>query len=256
MSRNSQPLRVAHRGGSYLAPENTLSAFRNALTLPIDVTELDVHMSRDGQLVVIHDPVVERRTDGWGNILDLDFAYLRSLDAAAHFPGGWPRAEQIPTLREALDVAKGRTPVFIDIKPSRRGDVFARYPHIEEAVLEEVRHAGILDQVMLLSFDWKYFPLIKALEPAMPTGALVAAKLWDAVRENAFEILVDQVTALGCAWINLHLKLFEPAMIAIAHAHGLKFGVWNVNILEDMRRLAAAGVDAITSDRPDLFAAM
>src|SRR5579875_2606703 len=87
--------RVAHRGGSQLAPQNTLAAFRNALALPIDAIELDVHLSRDGQLVVIHDNTVEKLTDGEGNILDLDFAYLRSLNAAAHFPGGWPQAQQI-----------------------------------------------------------------------------------------------------------------------------------------------------------------
>jgi len=85
--------RVAHRGGSHLAPENTLAAFANALTLPIDAIELDVHMSRDGHAVVIHDNIVDKRTNGKGNILDLDFAYLRSLNAAAHFPGGWPEPQ-------------------------------------------------------------------------------------------------------------------------------------------------------------------
>src|SRR5947209_6928497 len=77
--------RVAHRGGSHLAPENTLAAFRHALTLPIDAIELDVHMSRDGHPIVFHDHTVDKRTNGTGNILDLDLAYLRSLNAAAHF---------------------------------------------------------------------------------------------------------------------------------------------------------------------------
>src|SRR5437764_1237987 len=76
--------RVAHRGGARLAPENTLAAFRNALTLPVDAVELDVQMSRDGQALVFHDATMERLTNGQGNILDLDAAYLRSLNAAAH----------------------------------------------------------------------------------------------------------------------------------------------------------------------------
>src|SRR6266404_1524223 len=109
--------RVAHRGGSHLAPENTLAAFRNALTLQVDAIELDVHMSRDGHAIVFHDYTVEGRTDGQGNILDLDFAYLRSLNAAAHFPGGWPQPEQIPTLSEVLHLAKGRVQIYIEIKP-------------------------------------------------------------------------------------------------------------------------------------------
>src|SRR2546421_12802712 len=86
--------RIAHRGGSRLAPENTLAAFRNALTLPVETIELDVQMSRDGYPIVFHDNTLERLTDGKGNILDLDFAYLRSLNAAAHFPGNSPVAEQ------------------------------------------------------------------------------------------------------------------------------------------------------------------
>src|SRR5579863_4998644 len=127
--------RVAHRGGSALAPENTLAAFRNALTLPVDAIELDVHMTRDGHAIVFHDNTVERRTNGKGNILDLDFAYLRGLNVAAHFPGGWPHAQQIPTLGEVLDLAKGRALVYIEIKSSRRGNNYGRYPNIAATVL-------------------------------------------------------------------------------------------------------------------------
>src|SRR6266571_8439333 len=108
---NKHVQRVAHRGGSRLAPENTLAAFRNALTLPIDTIELVVHMTRDGQVIVFHDNTVERRTNGVGNLLDLDFAYLRGLNAAAHFPGGWPEPQQIPALREVLDLVKGQLKV-------------------------------------------------------------------------------------------------------------------------------------------------
>src|SRR3989449_544425 len=129
---NKHVQRVAHRGGSHLAPENTLAAFRNALTFPIDAIELDVHMSRDGHAVVIHDNTVDKRTNGKGNILDLDFAYLRSLNAAAYFPGGWPEPQQIPTLREVLDLAKGHTQVYIEIKASKRDGVQGRYPHIAQ----------------------------------------------------------------------------------------------------------------------------
>src|SRR2546429_5493756 len=74
--------RIAHRGGAHLAPENTLAAFRNALTLPVDTIEMDVQMSRDGYPIVFHDNTIERLTDGEGNILDLDFATLRSLNAS------------------------------------------------------------------------------------------------------------------------------------------------------------------------------
>src|SRR6266852_8071109 len=189
--------RVAHRGGSQLAPENTLAAFRNALSFPIDAIELDVHMSRDGHLVVFHDYTVEKRTNGKGNLLDLDFAYLRSLNAAAHFPGGWSEPQQIPTLREVLDLAKGHVQAYIEIKPSKRNGAYGHYPNIAETVLEEVRHAGMLDQVLIISFDWSTLPLIKSLEPALQTGALVSRDVWDAHARDALDTLIGQATALG-----------------------------------------------------------
>ena len=116
--------RVAHRGGSHLAPENTMAAFRTALTLPIDAIECDVQMSRDGRAIVFHDYTVERLTDSEGNILDLDFATLRSLNAAAHFRDGWPQTQRIPTLQEVLKFAKGRTSVYIEIKFGKRDGAY------------------------------------------------------------------------------------------------------------------------------------
>src|SRR5947209_1289647 len=111
-------LRVAHRGGSALAPENTLAAFRNALNLHVDAFELDVQMSCDGHALVFHDETVERLTNGQGNLLDLDLAYLRTLNVAAHFVGGWPEPQQMPTLREVLTLAReAEIQVFIEIKP-------------------------------------------------------------------------------------------------------------------------------------------
>src|SRR5713226_1325603 len=161
--------RIAHRGGSLLAPENTLAAFRNALTLPVDTIEMDVQMSRDGYPIVFHDNTVERLTNGEGNILDLDFAYLRSLNVAAHFSGNWPAAEQIPTLREVLDLASGRVQVQIEIKTSQRDGVYGRYPQIVEAVVNEVRATAMLQQAVIISFDWSVLPVVKSLEPTLAT---------------------------------------------------------------------------------------
>jgi glycerophosphoryl diester phosphodiesterase len=248
--------RVAHRGGSQLAPENTLAAFRNALTFPIDAIELDVHMSRDGHLVVFHDYTVEKRTNGKGNLLDLDFAYLRSLNAAAHFPGGWPEPQQIPTLREVLDMAKGHVQVYIEIKPSKRDGVFGRYPNIVEAVVDEVCAVDMLYQVLIISFDWMVLPHVKSLEPTVQTGALVSDDVWDPQKDNALDTLIEQVTTLGCNWINMDRDLFTNDMPAVLHERGYKLGVWTVNNQVELRRFAAAGVDSLTSDRPNLFSSV
>ncbi len=256
MKMNHHIQLVAHRGGSHLAPENTLAAFRNALTLPIDAIELDVHMSRDGHAIVFHDYIVDKRTNGSGNILDLDFAYLRSLNVAARFPGGWPEPQQIPTLREVLDLAKGRVQVYIEIKLSKRNGTFGRYPNIAETVVEEVRPTGMLDQVLVISFDWMILPVIKSLEPAMKTGALVSDDVWNPHAEHAWQYLIEQVKMLWCDCINVNCELFTEDMPKAAHDHGFQLGIWTVNTEAAMRRFATAGVDSVTSDRPDLFVAL
>jgi glycerophosphoryl diester phosphodiesterase len=246
--------RVAHRGGAQLAPENTLAAFRRALTLPVDAVELDVQMSRDGRPIVFHDATVERLTGGRGNILDLDFAYLRTLNAAANFPGGWPEPQQIPTLDEVLAVIKGHLGAYIEIKPSRRGRVYGRYPRIAETVVEELQRAQILEPVVIISFDWYLLPVVKRLAPTLQTGALVSDEVWDPHAGQPFDTVLEQIKDLGCDWLDLDYTLFQPEMPSLVHSYGLKLGVWTVNSEEQLQQLAAAGVDALTSDRPDLFA--
>jgi glycerophosphoryl diester phosphodiesterase len=248
--------RVAHRGGGHLAPENTLAAFRNALTMPIDAIELDVHMSRDGHIVVFHDNHVHKRTNGSGNLLDLDLTYLRSLNAAARFPGGWAEPHQIPTLREVLELAKGHVQVYIEIKTSMRRNTHGRYPNIAEEVVEAVRSQGLLDQVLVISFDWMILPMFKSLVPSIQTGAIVSDNVWNPHERHALQHLFEQASELGCNWINMNHKLFTIEMSQIAHEHGFKLGLWTVNTKTALRRFAAAGVDSLTSDRPNLFSVL
>ncbi len=246
--------RIAHRGGTNLAPENTRAAFRNALTLPVDAVELDVQMSSDGKLIVFHDNTVERLTEGTGNILDLNFAMLRSLDAAAHFPGGWKEREQIPTLREVLTLLKGRLFVCIEIKASKREGIYDRYPHIVEYVIDDVQTMGMIDEVLLISFDWQALAEVKKLQPALPTGAIVSHTWWHAQAERPVERLCNQVADLGCEWISMDYRLVSPDVVTTIHERGFKLGVWTVNTLDGIRQMISFGVDSVTSDQPDLFA--
>jgi glycerophosphoryl diester phosphodiesterase len=246
--------RVAHRGGSRLAPENTLAAFRNALTLPIDAIELDVQMSRDGHAIVFHDETIERLTNGVGNILDLDFSFLRSLNAATHFSGGWPEAQQIPTLREVLNLAKNRVQVYVEIKSGKRDGAYVRYPHIVEMVVQEIRAAAMLKQVLIISFDWQALSLIKELEPALPTGANVSIEWWASAGEQAPTTLLAEMKAARCDWVNVDGRLLTLELVQAAHGQDLKLGAWTVDSLEELRRFAVIGADSLTSDRPNLFA--
>jgi glycerophosphoryl diester phosphodiesterase len=245
--------RVAHRGGAGLAPENTIAAFLNALSLPIDAIELDVHMSRDGHVIVFHDNQVHKRTKGSGNILDLDLSYLRSLDAAARYPGGWPEPQYIPTLSEVLELAKGSTQVYIEIKTSKRGRTLGSYPNIAEQVNALVHKAGMIKNVLIISFDWQILSAIKSLEPTVETGMLVSKKVWNPNTKNGMGLLLEKAAAFECEWINMDYKLFTNEISQAIHSNGLKLGLWTVNSETDMLRFAEAGVDSLTSDRPDLF---
>lgn len=247
-------LRVAHRGGSLLAPENTMAAFRLALTFPVDAIECDVHMSRDGHLIVFHDNTVERLTEGEGNILDLDFAYLRSLNAAAHFSGGWPEAQQIPTLQEVLELVKGRLQICIEIKTSKRDDIYGRYPGIAQAVVKEVQTIGMVRNTWVISFDWQVLQEVKTLEPTLRIGAIVSRDNWDFQQPSALYKLAQSALALKADGLFVDCRLFTDNMLTVAHRYGLQLDLWTVNSEEELRYLATAGVDALTTDRPDLFA--
>ena len=248
--------RVAHRGGAHLAPENTFAAFVNALSLPVDAIELDVHMSRDGHVIVFHDNHVHKRTNGSGNLLDLDMSYLRRLDAAARHPGGWPEPQQIPTLSEVLDLARGRAQVYIEIKPGKRRQTYQSYPNIAEKVIALVQQAGMVDNVLVMSFDWLILPVIKSLEPSIETGMLISKRVWNPRASNGMQLLFEKAEEYGCVWINMDYKLFTAEMPQTVHNNGFKLGLWTVNAEEDILRFAAAGVDSLTSDRPDLFSVL
>lgn len=244
---------IAHQGGAQLAPGNTLAAFRNALAFQVDAIELDVHRSRDGHLVVFHDNTVERGTDGEGNILDLDFMYLRSLNAASQFHGHWPERVQMPTLREVLDLAKGRAQVFIEIKLSKRNEHHGYYPNIVETVMKDVRATGMVEQVVVISFGWELLGQAKTVEPTIQTGMIVGKELWDYRAEGATEALLEQATSLKSDWIDIEHDLLTPERAQAIHHADFKVAVWTVNSQEELRHYRDMGVDAVTTDRPDLW---
>ncbi len=114
----------------------------------------------------------------------------------------------------------------------------------------------MLDQVLVISFDWPILAEIKALEATIATGAIVSRTVWKPEPKHALETLVEQVQSLGCSWVNLDDKLFTPEILEIVHHRGLKLGIWTVNTLPRLRSLIASGVDSLTTDRPDLFSAL
>jgi glycerophosphoryl diester phosphodiesterase len=248
---------VAHRGGAALAPENTLAAFQNALTFGVDAVEMDVHLTRDGEVVVFHDNMLDGKTDGQGNIADVTWAELQTLNAAAKFPHGWPEPVPISTLAQVIQVLKGKVRLQIEIKLMERNGHYRRYPQIEAKVVDILRTTGALNEALIISYDWGCLITIKTLEPRLLVGTIVApeslARLPIHNQMTPFA-LIKTIQSLEADYLNIDSNLVTKYLVDTAHANGLKVGVWTVNEPPMMQRLAVLGIDSLTSDRPDLLA--
>jgi glycerophosphoryl diester phosphodiesterase len=235
-----QVLVVAHRGASALAPENTLAAFRLALENGAPAVECDVHLCADGVPVVIHDDTVDRTTDGTGKVAALPLERLRRLDAGSwHGPAF--AGEGIPTLDEALAVCAGKARLFVEIKMG------AGAPLVE-ATLEAIARAP-RTAVAVISFGPEEVRQVAQRRPDLPLGFLVSAAH---VARHGVPSLVQATADLGAGFVAPHHGAATPALLEAAHGAGLPVSAWTVDDPATMRALVAAGVDAITSNRPDI----
>ncbi len=246
------PLDIAHRGGAGLAPENTLAAFRAGIEAGADGVELDVHLSRDGRLVVIHDPHVSRTTEGSGCVSDLDFADLKKLDASVRYtgPGAYGRQE-VPSLEEVLDAVAGRiVTIQVEIKVKPDG---SRYPGIEKKALEVLDRYGMKRKAVVLSFDYPTLRTVKDLDPAVPVCALVGTRQLRELGAGDSVAAAGSVAALGVEYAGVDERILTDELFASLRRAGLGVGVWTVNDEEKMLRFAGLGADFITTNRPDLL---
>lgn len=229
-----QPKIFAHRGASSYAPENTLPAFALAASQGADGIELDVHLTRDGQLVVIHDETLERTTNGSGWVKDHTLAQLQQLRADNHMPGFADAS--IPTLEQVLELVKPTGMlVNIELKTS-----LIWYEGLEEKTVELVRAMGMEDRVIYSSFNHYSIEKVRQLDPEAETAYLYSDILCDVEKYAA---------ARGVK--GLHPGLWNVQMADFLRIYldsGLAVRVWTVNERQDMEQLLAAGADVITND--------
>jgi glycerophosphoryl diester phosphodiesterase len=226
----------AHRGFSGAFPENTMLAFREALKTGCDGIELDVQLSRDGQLVIIHDETLERTTDGKGRVVDHSLEELRRLNAGAHFPGRLGPSP-IPTLAEYLELVRSE-PVVTNIE-LKTGIV--TYPGIEEKLVAELRAFGLLGRVLFSSFNHQHLLKVKELSPQSEIAFVSGSWIIDA---GAY------CRAHGAEYFNPRHCFLTPQNFRELEAEGRRAQAWTVNDEADMRRLAALGVDSIITNEP------
>jgi glycerophosphoryl diester phosphodiesterase len=244
------PLLIAHRGGSGLAPENTMVAFRRAVEWwGADMLELDVQPTRDGEAVVFHDATLDRTTDGSGPVATRTLAELRDLDAGYHFVdarGGTPfrgTGERIPTLAEVLDAFPAMR-VNVEIKDSRA----------QQRVRETIRAAGAEHRVLIAAGKranrsrFRDYP-----GPTSASGEELRA-FYVLFRLHALRFHRPAVDALQMPERHGGRQVLTPGLVAAAHARNLPVHVWTVDDADAMRRLLEWGVDGIVTDRPDTLA--
>ncbi|MGM0500685.1 MAG: glycerophosphodiester phosphodiesterase [Bacillota bacterium] len=223
---------IGHRGGAAGYPENTLASFRKAVELGADGVEFDVQLTKDGEVVVIHDELIDRTTNGEGLVKDHTLAELRQLSAGEFFSPEF-KAEKIPTLAEVLEVVKDLEVINIELKN------FLPYPQLEEKVLKSVDEFGIRDQVIVSSFNHYSLQKLKKLQPEIKTGALMAAKIINPS---------DYAFKRGFDALHLHFLTADQEVIDKTHFMGMQLNVYTVNFPESVKDLLAKGVDMIMTD--------
>lgn len=234
------PFLVAHRGWSSEAPENTLLAFERAVAAGAEVLEGDLQLTRDGVVVVIHDPRVDRTTDGSGAVRELSWEEIRRLDAGyGRRFGDRFRGERVPRLEQLLELARGRAQLFLEIKPEAVGEE----PTIEEATLQAVRDAAMDGDVGVLSFAPVTLRRVRRRAPGLPLGLVF--RRWRRQR------LVEETLACGADYMVCPASALakRPELVGIAHARGLRAGVYVADDEAAVRFFLDAGVDGITTNR-------
>ena len=217
--QHQQPLVVAHRGETDHARENSIEAFRQALEDGADGLELDIHLTSDGDLAVIHDDTLDRTYGRPGVVREMTSEELR--------------AAGVPMLSDVLALPADK--LIIEIKHPKGG----RHVGIEQIVIDQLERAGAEDRSVVISFDETSLKTLHQLEPELATGYLYGGDQVDPAQAKE---------ELGILYLGPHFSVVNEEYMRKAHEAGLKVNVWTVDELKDMERMVQLGCDAITTD--------
>jgi glycerophosphoryl diester phosphodiesterase len=236
-----RPLNFAHQGASYEAPGNTLAAFLLAAEMGADGIELDVQLSRDGEIVVIHDPTLEATTDGRGPVQDWTLAELKRLDAGSWFHRAFAR-EQIPTLQQVVDAVGHQLLLNLELKTPQVGD-----DGLAAAVVRLLEENHLLDRVVISSFNPLAIWRVRRRNPWIAVGLLYAPDMPLLLRWPWTRHLVRPDA------LHPHHTSVDAGYVRWARKKGYRVHTWTVDDRQTMERLTRAGTDLIITNRPDLL---
>jgi glycerophosphoryl diester phosphodiesterase len=217
---------MGHRGSPADEPENTLASFRRALAVGVAAVELDVQLTRDGRLAVIHDDTLDRTTNGRGPVQDLTLAELKKLDAG--------RGEPVPSLEEVFDLVQGKAHLVVELKQ----------PVAAGALLDFFRERRAFESAIIISFWHPALKALKQAEPRLNTGVLMVGCPVDPV---------GLARAADADALILQYAYVTPDLVAAAHDHGLLVYVWNIDDTETLKPYLTMNLDGIGSNRPGVL---
>jgi glycerophosphoryl diester phosphodiesterase len=249
--KNDGVLVIAHRGGLGLRPENTLAAFKNAKHLGADIIELDIHTSKDGQIVIMHDDEIDRTTDGSGNARDYTLKELKEFDAGYKWSDDdgktFPyrgKGIQIPTLIEVLSEIKD-TAIIIEIKQEE--------PSVIKPLSELIKKHGLENRVIVASFSDKALLEFRTVMPqvATSTNKSEAIRFYLLNKFYLAGFYSPNAVALQVPEFYLGKKIITERFVSTAKKQKLEVQAWSINEEQDMKRMIALGVEGIVTDYPD-----
>jgi glycerophosphoryl diester phosphodiesterase len=234
--KKGKTLVIGHRGAYGYAPENTMVSFEKGLQCRADLLELDIHLSLDGEIIVIHDSEVDRTTDGTGPIERMTLAQIKKLDAGVKFNQKF-KGERVPTLREVLDWSKDKIPIAIEVK----GNPFPT-PGIEHKLIKMLREYNLISETMVISFHHECMKRFKQTEPALATGLLLMGEL------------IDPLQALKSCNANSWRpgwQYWTQDKVEAIQKSGATASTWNADIESVMDQIVPMGLASIGSNFPD-----
>ncbi len=237
---------IGHRGAAGYLPENTLISIKKSIDLKVDMVEIDVQMSKDGVVIVLHDKDLYRTTDGKGEVGKMDFDEIRKFNAGSRFEG-FDGFEPVPSLEEVIQLVSGKAELLIEIK-----DGNSVYPEIEKKIVDLIQKHKAHGRCIVQSFRDDVLFRVHQLDSKIHLHKLLVWKM------NGLPIQFDtKFNRFGFSKygfidsFNIHYKNASPVFVKKAHREGKTVFVWTVNELEDIQKMKDMGVDGIISDFPD-----
>jgi len=236
-----KPLIVAHRGSSSTTPENTISAFRQAIIDRADAIELDVHLTKDGEVIVIHDERLARTTNGSGYVRKHTLADIKKLDAGSWFQNKYA-GENVPTLAEVFSEFRNKVGINIEIKTEsmRRQNML-----IVKKCVALIESYNLTKSILVSSFHHPFIRGVKELNPNIPTGLLCSHI------HRGFKSNISLAISVGAEYLILAGSMVSKRIIDTAHDNKLLVGEYTINTVRRAERAHQLGIDAVITNTPN-----